>query len=173
MRSAWDADWEKIAKLRTELEITAPAAGASGEWSAASELAEVEKLAEMGVVVRPRAEVATTRSKGKGKAREIPNEGHVVFVDDKGECECSSYVGLTFAVESYAGESEEVEMPEAEEEEVDLGWLEPEMKKKKKQAKSDVAPTAASDEPEDTINEARVSRPPVRSDPRRNTDLSS
>jgi U3 small nucleolar RNA-associated protein 11 len=74
--------------LRAELEITAPpasasaSAGPSSEWSAAEELAEVEKLAEMGVVINPQA--STRKGKGKGKA---PQQGHVVFADGKEECE--------------------------------------------------------------------------------------
>lgn len=41
----------------------------------------------MGVIVKPKAEVTATKNKGKGKAREVPTEGHVVFVDEKAECE--------------------------------------------------------------------------------------
>jgi len=76
---------QKIAKLRAELEHTAPAAGPS-EWTAASELAEVEKLAEMGVIVRPGS--PTKSKKGKGKAKEAAT-GHVVFVDAKEDCKSS------------------------------------------------------------------------------------
>lgn len=73
-------DSQKIAKLRAELESTAPVAGPS-EWTAASELAEVEKLAEMGVIVRPGSQ---TKSK-KGKGKQVPS-GHVLFVDDRKDC---------------------------------------------------------------------------------------
>lgn len=83
------ADWQKIARLRAQLEVTAPAAGPSSEeWGAAQELAEVEKLAEMGVVVDPSA--GLKRSKGKGKARDVPSNGHVVFAEDRSECEFCS-----------------------------------------------------------------------------------
>lgn len=79
-------DWQKIARLRAQLEVTAPAAGPSSEeWGAAQELAEVEKLAEMGIVVDPSA--GSKRSKGKGKARDVPLNGHVVFAEDRTECE--------------------------------------------------------------------------------------
>jgi U3 small nucleolar RNA-associated protein 11 len=75
--------------LRAELEITAPpasaSAGPSSEWSAAEELAEVEKLAEMGVVINPQAS-RTGKGKGKGKGK-APQQGHVVFADGKEECE--------------------------------------------------------------------------------------
>lgn len=72
---------QKIAKLRAELESTAPVAGPS-EWTAASELAEVEKLAEMGVIVRPGSPAKSKKGKGKETAT-----GHVVFVDAKEDCE--------------------------------------------------------------------------------------
>lgn len=62
------------------------AAGSSDEWGAAQELAEVEKLAEMGVVVDPNA-ATKSKGKGKGKAREVPSYGHVVFAEDRTECE--------------------------------------------------------------------------------------
>lgn len=74
-------DEKKILKLRAQLEVSAPVAGPSSEWTAASELAEVEKLAEMGVVIRP------DQTKRKGKAR-APAQGHVVFAEGKQECEC-------------------------------------------------------------------------------------
>ena len=65
--------------MRAELEITAPVAGPSSEWTAASELAELEKLAEMGVVLQPQP----SNRKGKGKAQ----TGHIVFVDEVEACE--------------------------------------------------------------------------------------
>ena len=72
-----------MAKLRSELEVTAP--GAAGEWTAAAELAEVEKMAEMGVVLTPREEPQSSSSrKGKGKA---PPKGHIIFAANKAECE--------------------------------------------------------------------------------------
>jgi hypothetical protein len=49
-------------------------------------LAEVEKLAEMGIVLKPRDESSSSR-KGKGKA--APS-GHVIFVDGREECESST-----------------------------------------------------------------------------------
>ena len=68
--------------------MTAPAAGPSSEWSAAAELAEVEKLAEMGIVLKPREPVVKDRKgrgiKGKGKAKDTG--GHVVFAEDEEEC---------------------------------------------------------------------------------------
>lgn len=75
---------KQIAKLRKELEITAPTAGPSDEWSAAAELAEVERLAEMGVVVNPSGSTGKKRNKGKGK--DVPT-GHVIFAHGKDECE--------------------------------------------------------------------------------------
>jgi hypothetical protein len=77
---------QKVAKLRRELEITAPAAGPSSEWTAASELEEVEKLAAMGVILQPRDQAASSLRKGKGKATGLPT-GHVVFADGRDECE--------------------------------------------------------------------------------------
>ncbi|OXG89591.1 U3 small nucleolar RNA-associated protein 11 [Cryptococcus neoformans A2-102-5] len=108
-------DEKAITKLRAELEVTAPASSGTEEWSAASELAEVEKLAEMGVVLSP----ALSRKKGKGKGK-APAEGHVIFVDDRAD------------FENYVNESEEEKQQEAEEEQVDLGWEEPQPVKKRK-----------------------------------------
>lgn len=68
--------------MRMELEVSAPAAN-MGEWDAAAELAEVEKLAEMGVIIRPE-NGSGRKNKGKGKAVE---GGHVVFADGREECE--------------------------------------------------------------------------------------
>lgn len=42
----------------------------------------MEKLADMGVIIRP------TGSSRKGKAKQVPSEGHVVFVDSKEDCKC-------------------------------------------------------------------------------------
>ncbi len=77
--------------LRAELEVTAPVAGPSSEWSAASELAEVEKLAEMGVVLKPQQPM-TKKARGKARADLLPM-GHLVFVDEREECEsyCRGY----------------------------------------------------------------------------------
>ena len=75
---------KQILKLRAELEITAPQAGPSSEWSAASELAEVEKLAEMGVILRP-AESASAKLKEKAKLKALP-VGHVLFVEERKDC---------------------------------------------------------------------------------------
>lgn len=73
--------------MRGELEASAPSgSGKEGDWDAAAELAEVEKLAEMGVVLKPRDEQSSKR-KGKGKA--APS-GHVIFVDGREECKLSS-----------------------------------------------------------------------------------
>ena len=70
--------------MRRELEASSPTGpGKEGEWDAAAELAEVEKLAEMGIVLKPRGETSSQR-KGKGKA--APS-GHVIFVDGREECE--------------------------------------------------------------------------------------
>lgn len=77
-------DPQRILKLRAELEVTAPAAEPSSEWSAASELAEVEKLAEMGVILKPQ-EPMSAKAKGKAKAKMLP-AGHVVFVDEREDC---------------------------------------------------------------------------------------
>ncbi|KAL7421977.1 hypothetical protein Q5752_003749 [Cryptotrichosporon argae] len=116
---------EKAAeKIKTQLQITAPT---SGKWDAAAELAEVEKLAEMGVVVGPVAGTsgsAKGTGKGKGKA---PASGHVVFVDGREEFDC------------YGQEEAEV-VAEAEEEIVDLGWNEPSSSKPRKKQAQTVAP---------------------------------
>nr|ODN93006.1 U3 small nucleolar RNA-associated protein 11 [Cryptococcus depauperatus CBS 7855] len=107
-------DEKTIAKLRAGLEITAPAASSCEEWSAASELAEVEKLAEMGIVLNP---YLSPKKKGKGKALV---ESHTIFVDDRNE------------LEKYGESSKHVDEARKEEEEVDLGWVEPNEKKKQK-----------------------------------------
>jgi U3 small nucleolar RNA-associated protein 11 len=71
--------------LRRELEASSPTgSGKEGEWDAAAELAEVEKLAEMGIVLKPREE--SSGRKGKGKA--TPPSGHVIFVEGREECKC-------------------------------------------------------------------------------------
>jgi hypothetical protein len=75
-------DRQRIDRLRRELEAASPQSG-EGDWDAAAELAEVEKLAEMGIVLKPRDESSSSR-KGKGKA--APS-GHVIFVDGREECE--------------------------------------------------------------------------------------
>ena len=78
-----EADKQRIDRLRRELEASSPSGTGEGEWDAAAELAEVEKLAEMGIVLKPRDESSSSR-KGKGKA--APS-GHVIFVDGREECE--------------------------------------------------------------------------------------
>lgn len=45
----------------------------------------MEKLAEMGIVLRPTED--SVKRKGKGKA--LPPSGHVIFVDGREECECN------------------------------------------------------------------------------------
>ncbi|WVQ99626.1 hypothetical protein IAU59_006763 [Kwoniella sp. CBS 9459] len=112
-------DEKKITKLRAELEVTAPVAGPSSgvDWDAASELAEVEKLAEMGIVLRPQA-ASSRKGKGKGKA---PAAGHVVFADDREEFNSYGRTDTQVAAEE-----------EPEEAAVDLGWEEPVQSKKKK-----------------------------------------
>ncbi|RSH83567.1 uncharacterized protein EHS24_007255 [Apiotrichum porosum] len=131
-------DEKKIAKLRAELEVTAPVAGPSSEWTAASELAEVEKLAEMGVIVRP-----SSSASRKGKGKDVPS-GHVVFVEAKED----------FDAYGDDDDNETEETAEAEEA-VDLGWLAPEAPKKRRKAKAPTPPPAA---PEDTTDEAREYR---------------
>ncbi|WWD17081.1 hypothetical protein CI109_101518 [Kwoniella shandongensis] len=108
-------DEKKITKLRAELEITAPVAGPSSEWTAASELAEVEKLAEMGIVLQPRDVSGGRKGKGKGKA---PAAGHVVFVDGRTE---------------YDEEENEASGSGGQQEVVDLGWAAPTPSKKRKE----------------------------------------
>jgi hypothetical protein len=78
-----EADRQRIDRLRRELEVASPPGSGEGDWDAAAELAEVEKLAEMGIVLKPRDESSNSR-KGKGKA--APS-GHVIFVDGREECE--------------------------------------------------------------------------------------
>lgn len=71
--------------------MTAPAAVPGAEWSAASELAEVEKLAEMGVVLKP----VEPKAKGKGKAKAATTPaGHIVFAEDEAECESKTVAQL-------------------------------------------------------------------------------
>jgi U3 small nucleolar RNA-associated protein 11 len=79
-----EADEQRIDRLRRELEAASTQSG-EGDWDAAAELAEVEKLAEMGIVLKPRNE--SSSRKGKGKA--APS-GHVIFVDGREECESST-----------------------------------------------------------------------------------
>ncbi|WVQ81767.1 hypothetical protein IAT38_003892 [Cryptococcus sp. DSM 104549] len=135
-------DEKKIAKLRAELEITAPAAGASSaEWSAASELTEVMKLAEMGIVINPEAS-SSRRKKGKGRA---PAQGHVVFADGREE------------FEGYGRTEEEIEKERVEEEAVDLGWEEPAPAKKRKSKTPTPKPAPVADE-EAAEEEARAYR---------------
>jgi hypothetical protein len=81
-----EADRQRIDRLRRELEAASPQSG-EGDWDAAAELAEVEKLAEMGIVLKPRDESSSSR-KGKGKA--APS-GHVIFVDGREECESTTF----------------------------------------------------------------------------------
>lgn len=134
--------------------MTAPAAGPSSEWSAASELAEVERMAEMGIVLKPSEE--GRRRKGKGKAREMP-AGHVVFVDDREECKFKSLELLLIAVETFGSSrpspSNIVAGAEAEEE-VDLGWATPVSRRKKREQPP---PTADEVDEGDLEEEARVS----------------
>ncbi|ODN80628.1 hypothetical protein L202_02813 [Cryptococcus amylolentus CBS 6039] len=106
-------DEKAISKIRAELEVTAPSSSSSDEWTAASELAEVEKLAEMGIVLNPRQ---SKKGKGKGKA---PAEGHVVFAEDRSE------------FDQY-GESSTEEVEGETEEAVDLGWEDPQPSKKRR-----------------------------------------
>jgi U3 small nucleolar RNA-associated protein 11 len=83
-----EADRQRIDRLRRELEASSPQSG-DGDWDAAAELAEVEKLAAMGIVLKPRDESSSSR-KGKGKA--APS-GHVIFVDGREECESPTLTG--------------------------------------------------------------------------------
>ncbi|TYJ58731.1 hypothetical protein B9479_000567 [Cryptococcus floricola] len=106
-------DEKAISKIRAELEVTAPSSSSNDEWTAASELAEVEKLVEMGIVLNPRQ---SKKGKGKGKA---PAEGHVVFAEDRSE------------FEQY-GESSTEEVEGKTEEAVDLGWEDPQPSKKRR-----------------------------------------
>ncbi|WOO80664.1 U3 small nucleolar RNA-associated protein 11 [Vanrija pseudolonga] len=134
-------DEKKILKLRAQLEVSAPVAGPSSEWTAASELAEVEKLAEMGVVLRP----DQTKRKGKGRA---PAQGHVVFAEGKEE------------FDSYGAEEETVEVVEEEEAAPDLGWLAPPEPKKKRKGKAVavVEEEEEEDDEEERLEEAREHR---------------
>lgn len=81
---------QKISNIRAELERAAPSSSSSEEWSAAAELAEVEKLAAMGIVLRPRTDPSSSTSGAararKTLAKENP-DGHVLFAEDKEECE--------------------------------------------------------------------------------------
>ncbi|ORX35706.1 small-subunit processome [Kockovaella imperatae] len=115
-------DEKTIGKLRRELEVTAPGASSS-EWDAAAELAEVEKLAEMGVVLQPR-ESQSSKRKGKGRA---PPTGHVLFADGRDEFEAESSTALRPMVTSTDTGSEQ--------EPLDLGWVNDTPKQKTKPQK--------------------------------------
>lgn len=137
---------QKIAKLRAELEASAPPPGDNDEWTSASELAEVEALAEMGVIVNSSAEASSSK-KGKGRSKNVPAGGHVVFVDDKEDCKSAPRRQKTHTdglVDSYGADAGPTTAVEAEEEAVDLGWLTPEPKRKRG-AKKAPAPAVAAE----------------------------
>ncbi|WVR06841.1 hypothetical protein IAU60_003877 [Kwoniella sp. DSM 27419] len=136
-------DEKQIGKLRAELEVTAPVAGPSSgvDWDAAAELAEVEKLAEMGIVLRPQDELAG-RKKGKGKA---PATGHVVFADSREEFQ--TYGRVNGEVSDEPGTPDEV---------IDLGWEEPVKPKKRKSGVVEEAATLV--DKEQAAEEAREHR---------------
>ncbi|CAD6585453.1 MAG: hypothetical protein TREMPRED_004150 [Tremellales sp. Tagirdzhanova-0007] len=139
-------DEKQILKLRAELEITAPQAGPSSEWSAASELAEVEKLAEMGVILRP-AESASAKLKEKAKLKALP-VGHVLFVEERKDFE-------SFGEEASEGVSSDQHREEA----ADLGWIEPVSAKRTKTAVfATEPPRSVGDTLLDEARECRLSR---------------
>lgn len=72
-KARFAVDKQRIGKIKAELEISTPEASGSG-WDASAELAEVEKLADMGVVLSRQP----SSRKGKGKAV----AGHLVFTDN-------------------------------------------------------------------------------------------
>lgn len=115
--------------MRRELESTAPKASEGEEWDAAAELAEVEKLAEMGVVLQAQEDNRTR----KGKAKALPPSGHVIFVEGREECMSRDVVSnsLTASVDQFQESEEATASAEAVEEAVDLGWAEPTSSKRK------------------------------------------
>ncbi|WWC61971.1 uncharacterized protein I303_104557 [Kwoniella dejecticola CBS 10117] len=117
-------DEKKIRDLRTSLEISSSLAGPSRstaeEWDAMAELAEVEKLAEMGIIIKPQEGV---KRKGKAKAK----EGHVIFAEGKDEFEKFGESSGTQADNSDIRKEEET---------IDLGWAEPISSKKKGKSKA-------------------------------------
>ncbi|WWD03338.1 hypothetical protein V865_001390 [Kwoniella europaea PYCC6329] len=130
-------DEKKIRDLKTQLQITAPSGSSttetSIEWDAIAELAEVEKLAQMGIVLKPSDE-STTKRKGKGKA---VTSGHVIFADGKDEFE-------NYGESSRSNEDKRIE--EQNEEPVDLGWNEPSTSQKKKNKQKVIEPVEQVDE---------------------------
>ncbi|OCF74270.1 U3 small nucleolar RNA-associated protein 11 [Kwoniella mangroviensis CBS 8886] len=132
-------DEKKIRDLKTQLQITAPSGSlttetsSSPEWDAIAELAEVEKLAEMGIVLKPSDE-STTKRKGKGKA---VTSGHVIFADDKDEFE-------NYGESSRSNGDERIE--EQNDEPIDLGWHEPPISQKRKNKQKVIEPVEEVDE---------------------------
>ncbi|WWC70004.1 uncharacterized protein I206_103948 [Kwoniella pini CBS 10737] len=139
-------DEKKIRELRTSLEISNSIIGPNGigssseEWDAMAELAEVEKLAEMGIIIKPQDE--TIKRKGKGKT----SVGHVVFANGKEEFE-------QFGESSGSQQIEE----NTNEDVIDLGWTEPISSKKKGKEKA-VLKTNSEVNVDELAEEARENR---------------
>lgn len=161
-------------RLRAEFELISPSSSASDEWSAASELAEVEKLASLGILLKPR-ELPTKRN--KLKAALANPSGRLVFADSRDEFEGygagagNAEAGpsrprrvtpAAYGSEGGAG----VEMDgeggeEAEEEGMDLGWEDTpqEAKRKiKKQREKERAAEGEEVDEEEQAEEIRVCR---------------
>jgi hypothetical protein len=117
-------------------------------------------MAEMGIVLKPSEE--SRKRKGKGKAREMPS-GHVVFVDDRAECECSvvhdrgliAYLLVDQLHESHTRSEDSQDMVKSEEA-PDLGWEVAGPRRKKKEQGEAVKPEV---DEEELQEEARVSLP--------------
>ncbi|KAK1924064.1 small-subunit processome [Papiliotrema laurentii] len=118
-------DQKKIDTLRKELETLLPTKGTyEAEWGPLSELAEIEKLAEMGIVVQPNSSSAgSSRAKGKRKAVEV--EKHITFAETPSDLET-----IRAGPSTVKPKNEPVEV-------VDLGWEEEDAGKRK--AKSQLA----------------------------------
>ncbi|WVW84145.1 hypothetical protein I302_106174 [Kwoniella bestiolae CBS 10118] len=135
-------DEKKVRDLKTQLQITASSsiAGPSNssdpnsEWDAIAELAEVEKLAEMGIVLKPSHDgPSNKKGKGKGKAP----SGHVIFADDKEEFEKYGESSGSHAQDERVVENDTP---------IDLGWNEPPTTTKKKNKQKVVEPVEEVDE---------------------------
>ncbi|EIW70548.1 U3 small nucleolar RNA-associated protein 11 [Tremella mesenterica] len=135
-------DEKKISKLRRELEVITPPGGSDSDWDAAAELAEVEKLAEMGIVIKAREDGGERKRKGKGK--DLPS-GHVVFAERQEE------------FDSYNPNHSQPKSPVLEEELAeDLGWIET-VDTSNKTKKTSVSHPVPSEELEEDAREHRLS----------------
>ena len=150
---------QKVQRLRAEFELLSPPSSSSSnptstsseEWTAASELAEVEKLASLGILLQPRA-LPTRRSKlrvalanptGRVVFAENRDEFYSVSATREGNAEAGpsrprQLAGLGVGANGSGGEGEDGEGDGDGEEEMDLGWEDtPAEVKRKQQAQRD------------------------------------